>query len=236
MATSTFFRNTDHFNEQQLIDDLVIESIRIYGVDCEYLPRTEGRVDNILNEDTTPLYNRLFKMEMYVKSVDGFEGEGDFLSKFGLQIRDQVTFTVAIRTFERYVTKDEPQQTRPLEGDLIYFPLNGKIFSVMYVEHESVFYQSGALQVYDLRCELMEYSNERIETGYEHIDKIYRDHISTVGGTANVNTLEALSNTDPIADNFFFEKEADDIIDFSEMDPFSETIAFGDDEPEEANT
>ena len=106
----------------------------------------------------------------------------------------------------------------------------------MYVEHESVFYQSGALQVYDLRCELMEYSNERIETGYEHIDKIYRDHVSTVGGTANVNTLEALSNTDPIADNFFFEKEADDIIDFSEMDPFSETIAFGDDEPEEANT
>ena len=99
MATSTFFRNTTHFNEQQLIDDLVIESIKIYGVDIEYLPRFAGSVDNILNEDDTPLYNTGYKSEMYVKSVDGFEGEGDFLSKFGLQIRDEVTFSVAISTF-----------------------------------------------------------------------------------------------------------------------------------------
>jgi hypothetical protein len=236
MATSTFFNQTKHFNEQQLIDDLVIESIKIYGVDIEYLPRTAGSVDNILNEDDTPLYNSVYKMEMYVKSVDGFEGEGDFLSKFGLQIRDQVTFTVAIRTFERYVTKEVATRTRPLEGDIIYFPINGKLFKVMYVEHESVFYQSGALQVYDLRCELLEYSNERIETGFSHLDDILKDYQTTVGGTSNTNTLEALANADPIADNFFFEKTADDIIDFTEMDPFSETINFDDDEPPEANT
>lgn len=236
MATSTFFRNTTHFNEQQLIDDLVIESIKIYGVDIEYLPRFAGSVDNILNEDDTPLYNTVYKMEMYVKSVDGFEGEGDFLSKFGLQIRDQVTFSVAIRTFERYVTKEDATRERPLEGDIIYFPINGKLFKVMYVEHESVFYQSGALQVYDLRCELLEYSNERIETGYNHIDSILKDYTTRVGGTSNTNTLEALANADPIADNFFFEKTADDIIDFTEMDPFSETINFNDDEPPEANT
>ena len=236
MATSTFFNQTKHFNEQQLIDDLVIESIKIYGVDIEYLPRTAGSVDNILNEDDTPLYNSVYRMEMYVKSVDGFEGEGDFLSKFGLQIRDQVTFTVAIRTFERYVTKEDATKERPLEGDIIYFPINGKLFKVMYVEHESVFYQSGALQVYDLRCELLEYSNERIETGFSHIDNILKDYTTTVGGTSNTNTLEALANADPIADNFFFEKTADDIIDFSELDPFSETINFNDDEPEEANT
>lgn len=236
MATSTFFRNTTHFNEQQLIDDLVIESIKIYGVDIEYLPRFAGSVDNILNEDDTPLYNTVYKMEMYVKSVDGFEGEGDFLSKFGLQIRDQVTFSVAIRTFERYVTKEDATRERPLEGDIIYFPINGKLFKVMYVEHESVFYQSGALQTYDLRCELLEYSNERIETGYSHIDNILKDYTTRVGGTSNTNTLEALANADPIADNFFFEKTADDIIDFTEMDPFSETINFADDEPPEANT
>lgn len=236
MATSTFFNQTKHFNEQQLIDDLVIESIKIYGVDIEYLPRTAGSVDNILNEDDTPLYNSVYRMEMYVKSVDGFEGEGDFLSKFGLQIRDQVTFTVAIRTFERYVTKEDEKKTRPLEGDIIYFPINGKLFKVMYVEHESVFYQSGALQVYDLRCELLEYSNERIETGFSHIDSILKDYTTTVGGESNTQTLEALANADPIADNFFFEKTADDIIDFSELDPFSETINFNDDEPEEANT
>jgi hypothetical protein len=231
MATNAFFRNYGHFNEQNLIDDLVIESIRMYGVDVEFLPRTAGSVDNILNEDDTPLYNRLFKMEMYVKNVEGFEGEGDFLSKFGLQIRDQVTFSVAVRTFERYVTKDEPQQKRPLEGDLIYFPINGKLFKVMHVEHESVFYQMGSLQTYDLKCELMEYSNERIETGYQHIDNIMKDIVTTTGGTANVATLEALANTDPIADNFFFEKDADGIIDFSEIDPFSELISIPDDNP-----
>lgn len=235
MATNTFFRNYSHFNEQQLIDDLVIESIRMYGVDVEFLPRTAGSFDNILNEDDTPLYNSVFKFEAYVKNVEGFEGEGDFLSKFGLQIRDQVTFTVAVRTFERYVTKDEPEQKRPLEGDLIYFPLNGKIFKIMHVEHESVFYQMGSLQTYDMKCELMEYSNERIETGYRHIDDVFKDIITTTGGTANVSTLEALANTDPIADNFFFEKDADGIIDFSEIDPFSETISILDDEPD-ANT
>lgn len=230
MATSTFFRNYDNFNEQNLIDDLVIESIRMYGVDLEFLPRTAGAVDNILNEDDIPLYNRVFKFEAYVKSVDGFEGEGDFLSKFGLQIRDQVTFSVARRTFERFVTKDEPQQTRPFEGDLIYFPINQKIFKIMHVEHESVFYQMGALQTYDMKCELMEYSNERIETGYPHIDSVF-DNIKTT----SVDTLEGLANTDPIARNFEFEREADGIIDFSEIDPFSETISIPDDEPD-ANT
>ena len=235
MATNSFFRNYGHFNEQQLIDDLVIESIRMYGVDLEFLPRTAGSVDNILNEDDTPLYDTVYKFEAYVKNVEGFEGEGDFLSKFGLQIRDQVTFSVAIRTFERYVTKEDLARTRPFEGDLIYFPLNNKIFKIMHVEHESVFYQMGSLQTYDLKCELMEYSNERIQTGYAHIDNVFKDIITTIGGSANVSTLEALANTDPIADNFFFEKDADGIIDFSEIDPFSETIAIPDDEPD-ANT
>jgi hypothetical protein len=105
----------------------------------------------------------------------------------------------------------------------------------MHVEHESVFYQMGSLQTYDMKCELMEYSNERIETGYRHIDDVFKDIITTTGGTANVSTLEALANTDPIADNFFFEKDADGIIDFSEIDPFSETISILDDEPD-ANT
>ena len=236
MATNSYFRNYGHFNEQQLIDDLVIESIRMYGVDIEFLPRKSGSVDNILNEDDTPLYDQVMKFETYVKNVEGFEGEGDFLSKFGLQIRDQVTFSVAKRTFERYVTKDNPTMKRPNEGDIIYFPLNGKLFKIMHVEHESVFYQMGDLQTYDMKCELLEYSNERIETGFSHIDDILEDYTTRVSGTSNTNTLEALANADPIADNFFFEKTADDIIDFTEMDPFSETISFDDDEPEEANT
>jgi hypothetical protein len=235
MATNPYFRNYGNFNEQNLIDDLVIESIKMYGVDVAYIPRNFDSIDNILNEDDTSTfggdlttqggnnYSIIYDMEMYVKSVDGFEGEGDFLSRFGLQIRDQVTFTVAYRTFERFATRLDPEQTRPNEGDVIYFPLNDKIFKVMFVEHESVFYQHGSLQVYDLRCELFEYSGERFQTGRYEIDHHFDDVDIT-----QATTLTQLANTDPVAKNVYFEAEADSVLDFSEIDPFSENISIPD--------
>lgn len=223
MATNVFFRNYDNFNEQNLIDDLVIESIKMYGIDVTYITGLFNNVDTIFNEDDTPLYDEMYEFEVYVKNVDGFEGEGDFLSRFGLQIRDQATFTVAIRTFERYVTRNNQDKVRPRENDIIWLPLNKKMYRITYVEHESVFYQSGSLQVYDIKCELMEYSNERFDTGRYDIDH-YFDDIST----ANTNTLTALANTDPLAQNFSFESEADGILDFSEIDPFSENITIQD--------
>lgn len=225
MATNVFFRNYDNFNEQNLIDDLVIESIRIYGVDVNYISGEFNNIDTIFNEDDTPLYDEMYEFEVYVKSVDGFEGEGDFLSKFGLQIRDQVTFSVAIRTFERHVTRNNQTKVRPRENDIIWLPLNEKMYRITYVEHESVFYQSGKLQVYDVRCELMEYSGERFDTGRPEIDGYFADTDITI---TNVQTLEDVSNNDVIAQNFDFEKEADDIIDFSEIDPFSENISIQD--------
>jgi hypothetical protein len=160
-------------------------------------------------------------MEVYVKSVDGFQGDGDFLSKFGLQIRDQVTFTVAVRTFERYATRLNTTLIRPKEGDLVYLPLNNKFFKIMHVEHESVFYQSGALQVFDLKCELFEYSNERFNTGIQDVDTHF-DDLNTE--YLEVNNLNKLFEKDPIAKNIYFEEEGDDIIDFTEIDPFSEII------------
>lgn len=220
MATNPFFQNYDYFNESSLIDDLVIESIQIFGLDTFYLTRSLESVDEILNEDDLSIFNAAYQFEVYVKSVDGFQGEGDFLSRFGLQIRDQAVFTVAIRTFERYVTRLDPTKIRPNEGDLIYLPLNKKFFKIMHVEHESVFYQTGALQVFDLKCELFEYSNERFETGIEEVDSHY-DHINT----DRVPTLETLYHKDPIAKNIFFEEEGNDIIDFTEVDPFTEIIA-----------
>lgn len=220
MATNAFFRSYNFFNEQQLIDDLVIESIRIYGVDTFYLTRSLEEVDDILNEDDLSVFNKAFEFEVYVKTVDGFSGEGDFLSKFGLQIRDQATFTVAMRTFERYVTRFDSTKIRPNEGDLIYMPMNKKFFKIMHVEHESVFYQTGALQVFDLKCELFEYSNERFTTGVAEIDSYY-----TPINTDQVSNLDQLFNIDPIAKNIHFETEGNDILDFSEIDPFSETIA-----------
>jgi hypothetical protein len=220
MATNVFFQNYNRYgNEANLLDDLVIESIRIHGVDVVYLTRSLENVDEILNETDLSVFNAAYEMEMYVKSVDGFAGEGDFLSKFGLTIRDQVTFTVANRTFERYATRKDPSKVRPNEGDLIFFPMNQKFFKIMHVEHESVFYQMGSLNVFDLQCELFEYSNEIFETGREDVDTYY-DDIKTEG----VSTLEELNNIDPIAKNIFFGDEADDILDLTEFDPFAEII------------
>ena len=105
MATNAYFRNHDNVYEQNLIDDLVIESIKIYGIDVKFITRLHENIDRILNEDDLPTFDKYYDFEVYIKNVDGFEGEGDFLSKFGLQIRDSITFTVAIRTFEQYVTR-----------------------------------------------------------------------------------------------------------------------------------
>jgi hypothetical protein len=120
---------------------------------------------------------------MYVKSADGFEGEGDFLSKFGLEIRDQMTLCIARRHFAESV-QQEQSISRPREGDLIFLPLNEKIFQINFVEHEPVFYQMGALQFYEITCELFEYSNERFDTGIEVIDLLEETHsLDTVFGT-----------------------------------------------------
>lgn len=217
MATNFYFSNFTNSMEQTLIEDLMIESIRIYGNDLWYMPRTFGAIDDLLNEDDLPVFNDAYMIEMYIKNVDGFEGEGDFLSKFGLQIRDSITFTVAIRKFNQEIG-NYSEQVRPNEGDLIYFPLNRKIFEVQHVEHESIFYQMGALQTYDLRCELFEYSNERFQTGNLEIDTLF-DAYNTTSNSAIAN----VESVDFIGDNFTIETEADSIIDFSEINPFGET-------------
>ncbi len=219
MATNVFFRNYDFFNEQQLIDDLVIESIQIHGVDTYYVTKDSSPIDELQNEAPLATFDAAYHIDMYVKSVDGFQGQGDFLSKFGLEIRDQVTFTVAMRTFERFVTRNKPTWVRPREGDLVYLPMNQKFFKVTFVEHESVFYQSGALQVFDLKCELYEYSNERFETGVALVDNAFNTY-----RTASTNNLSELQSIDPIAKNIVYENEGDTFIDFTEIDPFSENI------------
>ena len=167
MPTNTYFRNFDARNEQELLHSLVTESIQIYGHDVNYIPRTLVNEDTILGEDSISEYKDAYSIEMYIKSVDGFEGEGDLVSKFGLEIRDQIVFSVARRAFEGLDIG-----VRPKEGDLIYFPLTEKIFQIMFVEHETPFYQTGALPTFDLTCELFTYSDEKIDTGVEEVDVI----------------------------------------------------------------
>ena len=227
MATNTFFNNYARVSEQSLIDDLVIESIKQYGVDVIYISRAIKGRDSIFNEDDFPVYNETFEFETYVKNMEGFEGEGDFLSKFGLQIRDTLTLTVANRTFERHVNREVVELARTREGDLIYFPLNEKMFEIKYVEHESIFYQMGQTQVFDMQCELIEYANQKFDTGRAEIDNYFADYNTDVY-VSNTATLNALAQVDDNAGNLTFEMEADGIIDFSEVDPFSENIQISD--------
>lgn len=239
MTTNVFFNNFESFAEQTLIEDLIIESIRIYGHDLYYCPRTIVNRDVVFNEDTVSSYNDAYLIEMYIKNVEGFEGEGDFLSKFNIQIRDEITFSVAQRVFADEIGAPEIY-TRPQEGDLIFFPLTGKVYVVKFVEHEAVFYQMGNLQTYDLRCELFEYSHEDLNTGIPDIDDLELKYSQNIG-IANTDTLDANgdiiidANTgrpiatggynltdDPFADNDNLQTQGDNLIDWSEIDPFSE--------------
>lgn len=170
---NVYFNNFSSSGEQTLIEDLIIESISIYGMECYYIPRTVIKYDKIYGEDTISQYLSSYYIPMYIKNVQGFGGDGDFLSKFNLQIRDSMIFTVARRSFADEIGS-VASLDRPQEGDLVYFPLNNKVFVIKFVEHESIFYQMGALQVWDLSCELWEYSNEILSTGIQEIDQLQK--------------------------------------------------------------
>ena len=145
----------------------------MYGQDVYYIPRQLIAVDEILNEDYSRFVDA-YAVEMYIETVDGFAGEGDLLSKFGVEIRDQATFVVSRRRWEQLVGvwNNQINNLRPNEGDLIYLPLSNSIFEIRFVEHEQPFYQLNNLPTYKLQCELFEYSQEEIETGIRDIDRI----------------------------------------------------------------
>ena len=173
MPTNVFFNHAVQ-TEQHLYEDLVVEALRMYGHNVFYLPREIIEEDSILNEDVQSKFGDSYQVEMYIENTDGFEGEGDLMSKFGVQIRDQATFIISLRTWERFISLDDNLATsfRPNEGDLIYFPLSGSMFEIKFVEHEDPFYQVGKLFVFKMTCELFEYSQEDFDTGIGDIDLI----------------------------------------------------------------
>ena len=185
MPTSTYFRNFDARNDQELLHSLTTESIQVVGYDVNYIPRTLVNEDTILGEDSISEYKDAYSVEMFIKSVDGFEGEGDLVSKFGLEVRDQIIFSMSRRAWEGLDIG-----TRPKEGDLIYFGLTSKLFQIMFVDHETPFYQAGALPTFDLTCELFTYSDEKLDTDIDEIDVIEQKQsfvrtfeLSSVSGT-----------------------------------------------------
>lgn len=161
-------------SEQDLYEDLIIESLQIYGQDVYYLPREIVSEDKLLGEDDPSRFDEAYKIEMYIENTEGFEGEGDLFTKFGIQIRDQATFIVARRRWR--VSVGDKSNTieidRPREGDLIYLPLSKSLFQIMHVEHESPFYQLKNLPTFKMKCELFEYTGEDFDTDIEDIDDI----------------------------------------------------------------
>jgi hypothetical protein len=195
MATNVYFNPfplNQITSEQLLVEDLLIEALKIYGMDVFYLPRSSGdEVDYIYGEDSNKQYTAAYPIELYLENVTGMDGEQDFISKFGLEIRDEITLLVSRRRFAATVP-----QSRPNEGDLIYVPLIQNFFEITFVEHENdqaMFYTLGRgrganVYVYALKLKQFVFSNELISVGITEIDNQIRDtyprtRISLISGS-----------------------------------------------------
>ena len=188
MPTNFYFNNfpaNQITPEQLLVEDLVIEAMQIHGMDVFYLPRTVrsgNEVDYLYGEDTTKEYKTAYNLEMYMEDVTGMGGEQDYISKFGLEIRDEVTMLVSRRRF-KYVTGTS-NLIRPNEGDLVYIPLVQNFFEITHVEHENdqaMFYtlgrgRGGNVYVYAMKMKQFVFSNEVISTGVDEVDEQIRDN------------------------------------------------------------
>mgnify|MGYP000445152662 CR=1 FL=1 len=252
MPTNVYF-DTGTTSEQRLYEDIIIEQLKIYGQDVYYLPRKLANKDTIFGEDPASSFDDSYIIEMYVDNSDGYMGEQEIIKKFGLELRDDITFVVSKARWETLISSNTDLQTtlRPNEGDLVYFPTSKAFFEIQFVEHEAPFYQQSALPVYKLSCTKWEYASERLDTGIATIDAT-EDALSTdtmnfqftleneVGsfviesdiGETNYIISESftMATQQPVDQGKAFETEAgtttsstaDDILDFSERNPFGE--------------
>ena len=280
MPTNVYF-DTGTKSEQHLYEDLMIEQLKIYGQDVFYIPRTLVKEDELFGEDTLSKFGDAYQIEMYFENVDGYEGEKEIMSKFGLQMNEDATFVVARRRFEQLVSHDSNLivKTRPNEGDLVYFPKVKKMFEITFVDHDDPFYQVHNVPAFKLKVKTFEYSSEDIDTGIAEIDAIetansldmleyqftleqsgtFNQSIQLESGDGNIEQETATGGTDNIigedetggeklllengdyiiqesyvvdtvdenAMNDFFDTQDDNIIDFSESNPFGDVGKIG---------
>jgi hypothetical protein len=244
MATNFYFQSGipgGRSSEQLLMEDIIIECLKIYGFDTYYIPRVTVNEDDILGEDVLNKYSSAYPLEMYMQNVTGFEGDGDLMTKFGVEFRDTATFIVSRRRWDEVIARsgDAVLTTRPAEGDIIYFPLTKAFFEIKRVESTDPFFQVGKLYVYKLQCELMQYSSEVFDTGVSEIDSI------ASGDSLDVNAFNLLLQSGdralleeynpagiilqsynlgtilPNVDNEDFSGDIS-VLDFSERNPFGE--------------
>lgn len=238
MPVSPFFGSNTSRNEQSLHEDLIVEAIQQFGIDVYYIPRTILGANGITNDFETAIYSSAYLTEVYLKSIDSFEGDGSFMAKFNIEVRDQITFTIANRAFEKNVGQFT-NFVRPREGDVVYVPMIKAAYYIKYGDKAPMpYYQFGKLKCYDLVCELFEYSNEYFATGVKEIDDQYNVYSSDLtdqlllGENGTLLTAEngepfivendfVLEDVDPIASNEIIEDTAEPLIDFDERNPFS---------------
>lgn len=198
-------------SEQSLMQDLIIECIQIHGMEIYYIPRTLNKIDQIFGEDILSSFDKYYPVEVYFDSNLGFNGEGNFLTKFGLEIRKEASLLLSASRFNEV---SGTLNSRPLEGDLIYIPMSKDLWEIKYADFhpENFFFQLGKTPVWKLTIERFVYSNENIVTGNTEIDNI-SDVLQRSDGTL---TKEKFN------DNAAIQTESNAIVDFSETDPFSE--------------
>ena len=251
MPTNTYF-STGTTQEQNLYEDLIIEQLKIYGQDVYYLPRKIANKDSIFGEDPASSFEDSYIIEMYVDNSDGYMGEQEIIKKFGLELRDDITFIVSKLRWETLISNNSDLVVgRPQEGDLVYFPTTKAFFEIQFVEHEAPFYQQSALPIYKLACTKWEYASERLDTGITAIDATEDDlsvdtmqfqfALENETGSfvleSSIGAIDYLINEDftmatqqPVDSGQAFEtaagtttsSTADDILDFSERNPFGE--------------
>ena len=244
MPTNVYF-NTGTKPEQRLYENLIIEQLRAFGQDVYYLPRKLVNEDTLFGEDTLSSFNDAYIIEMYLDNIEGYEGQQEMMTRFGLDIQNEATWVVSKKRFEQLISSDQNLivSTRPNEGDLIYFAKGKKLFEIGFVDHDDPFYQIQNLPVFKMRCRTFEYSSESLDTGVSEIDAI-ETSLSTdalqyqvvleSGTESGTNYLLTENNEflitedykidtiDSNSDSDFFETQGDSILDFSEFNPFGE--------------
>ena len=244
MPTSVYF-DTGTTAEQRLYENLIIEQLSVFGQDVYYLPRKLVNEDTLFDEDTSSSFNDAYIIEMYLDNIEGYEGQKEMMTRFGLDMQDEATFVVSKRRFEQLISLDQNLivSTRPNEGDLIYYPKSKKLFEISFVDHDDPFYQLANLPVFKLRCRTFEYSHEDMATGLDVVDAIetsqsldalaYQvvletatesgtNYLITEDGDWIVSEEYSVSTIDVSSDTSFFETQGDSILDFSEINPFGE--------------
>lgn len=237
MARNVYFSHGTK-NEQYLIEDLIVESLSIYGQDMYYIPRKLLGKDEILGEDRLSQFLDAYPIEMYFENITDYGGQGSFIQKFGLMNESTATFTVSRRRWDQLVGRFGQTiiPDRPAEGDLLYFPLTKGLFEVKYVDHLDPFFQLGKLYIYKLQVELFQYASETIQTGIPDIDvfeelKSYGEYglLLETGElmlAENGSQLGGGYGTDEVTsfgDNNTFRKEAKDLV-FNTNNPFGDVL------------